>query len=101
MPRDGLPYISRHAAQRAVDMCLSAEEIVSLLERYPKYAWRVPKYPTQDLVSNGRIAAAIDPECHLVITFVWYRAKGDPRFSRELSDDLERIRDAAHSPPPV
>lgn len=89
---DSLPPISHHAAVRAVEMCLSAEEIRELL-LHPRNVWPSRKYPGSMVYSNGRIAAAIGDRGY-VVTFLWHRYGGDPRFSRELDDELKRIRDA-------
>lgn len=91
MELDGWTF-SWHALERAVDMAVPAEELRDVLAE-PKATWQSDKYQGCQMRTNYRIILACDPEARAVITVLWYRGPGIPRFERTLEDDLKRIRD--------
>lgn len=90
---------SKHALSRAVDMCVHADELKSIVD-HPKMKWESQKYPGTWYLTNYRVVLAVgnvDPdgnECEeTVATVLWYRLPSLGRFTRSLDEDLEKIRD--------
>ena len=88
-----------HALRRAVDMAVEADELREVLTR-PKRTCHSRKYKNCWVMSNGRIALAVNPHEKVVITVLWDTFDADTnslayRFERGEVDDaeLKRIRD--------
>lgn len=87
---------SHHALQRAVDMCVPAEELRETLANPKATPWESDKYPGYEMRSNYRIALCCDMQRKYVITVLWFRYGREARFTRSVEDDMKRIRDANH-----
>lgn len=90
---DGWTF-SHHAISRALDMAVPAEELRDIIatpaDVFQQSAYRDDGY---EIRTNRRVALAVNPESRRVITVMWYRKRGEYRFTRSLDEDLKRIRD--------
>lgn len=81
--------MSLHALERAVEMCLTPDEIAECLTD-PEVVYPAgPEYGKHCSIHvHGRIAIAVDMEVKRAITVIWRGAVG-----RDFEDDMKRIRD--------
>lgn len=86
--------LTRHATDRALDMCVDGAEIVAVLAD-PTDTWVSPKYPGNLMMTNHRIIVVVAPKSRAIITVLWYLAPHDrpSRFQRTVAEDLQRIRE--------
>ena len=83
--------LRRHAAERACDMCVTAEEIKEALLNPEITRNAPPRFPRHQMMYvHGRIGLVVDPGTKEVITILW---RTDSYFRRTVEEDLKRIRD--------
>jgi hypothetical protein len=93
MDIDGWTF-TKHAIERAMEMCLDGDEIREALTNPPLVVASRKYHGCHNIVTKRLMIATSQPE-KVVITIGWNSSDGQRivRYSRTLEQDLFRIRD--------